>query len=63
MEAERFVDSIYAPTLLVADRPNHTGSGTDGPFETGSRIFHDHDHTHRAAAQGSGPKSKCSGDS
>jgi hypothetical protein len=52
IEAERIVDSTYAPTLLVADWPNPNCSGTESPFETGIRIFHDHDYSHRTTARG-----------
>ncbi len=51
MMFERIDDSSYAPTMLVADGPNHCGSSCDSPFESGIRIFHDHHYPHRTAAE------------
>src|SRR5438132_39357 len=39
------------PAILIADGPNHLGSRCDGPFESGIRIFHDHDHPRRTPAE------------
>ena len=52
MVSERIDDSSQAPTIfLVADGPDHRGSGGDGPLESRIRVFHDHHHPNGAAAE------------
>src|SRR6266851_5581988 len=52
MVSEGIDDSSDAPTIwLIADRPNDVGPCSDGPFESGIRIFDNHDHPHRTTAK------------
>ena len=52
MVSEGIDDSSDAPTIwLIADRPNDVGSCSDGPFESGIRIFDYHHHPHRTTAK------------
>jgi hypothetical protein len=54
MVSERINDSSYAPTVLIADWPNHSGARRYSPFESGIRIFHGHHHPHRTTAESLG---------
>src|SRR5580704_7626797 len=56
MVSIRIDDSSYAPTMLIADRPNDGGSGCHGPFEKAIRIVHGHHHPDRATTQRLGAK-------
>jgi len=54
MMPEWIDDSSEAPTVLVADGPNHFGSSRHSSFEGGIRIFDGHDNPHRAATESLG---------